>query len=165
MGQECQPFDMDPPSEALFEPENVIIMSNGRCASSCSLFSITMAKAEGVRTLVYGGRTDTPQQYCGVVGGQSTDFSTIDSEIKSVKLKNHTLAPPDFLSNSIQGITWRLGYGIDDPKQPEEWQDHPAMINLPVSYELVNKPERLWQHVASVGFPAKHLSFVAQQPS
>lgn len=72
-----------------------------------------MAKEEGVRTLVYGGRVDTPQQYCGVVGGQSTDFSTIDSEIKasvscaipgtsqltlrlkSVKLKNHTLAPPD----------------------------------------------------------------------
>ncbi|KAL1704933.1 hypothetical protein EV121DRAFT_204792 [Schizophyllum commune] len=136
MGQECQPFDMEPPAEALFEPENVVIMSNGRCASSCSLFSITMAKEEGVRTLVYGGRADTPQQYCGVVGGQSTDFSTIDSEIKSVKLKNHTLAPPDFLTNSIQGITWRLGYGIDDPKQPEEWQDHPAAINLPVSYDL-----------------------------
>ena len=41
-----------------------------------------MAKEEGVRTLVYGGRADTPQQYCGVVGGQSTDFSTIDTEIK-----------------------------------------------------------------------------------
>ncbi|KAL1695448.1 hypothetical protein GGG16DRAFT_45350 [Schizophyllum commune] len=119
MGQECQPFDMDPPSEALFDPKNVIIMSNGRCASSCSLFSITMAKEEGVRTLVYGGRADTPQQYCGVVGGQSTDFSTIDTEIKSVQLKNHTLAPPDFLTNSVQGITWRLGYGIDDPKRPE----------------------------------------------
>ncbi|KAI4523458.1 hypothetical protein K525DRAFT_361264 [Schizophyllum commune Loenen D] len=163
MGQECQPFDMEPPAEALFEPENVVIMSNGRCASSCSLFSITMAKEEGVRTLVYGGRADTPQQYCGVVGGQSTDFSTIDSEIKSVKLKNHTLAPPDFLTNSIQGITWRLGYGIDDPKQPEEWQDHSAAINLPVSYDLINKPEQLWTHVAEVGFPAKRLSFVAQQ--
>ncbi|KAL1755659.1 hypothetical protein FB107DRAFT_274673 [Schizophyllum commune] len=164
MGQECQPFDMDPPSEALFDPANVVIMSNGRCASSCSLFSITMAKEEGVRTLVYGGRADTPQQYCGVVGGQSTDFSTIDTEIKSVQLKNHTLAPPDFLTNSVQGITWRLGYGIDDPLQPEEWQDHPAAINLPVSSKMVNKPELLWTHVAATAFPPTHLTFIAQQP-
>ncbi|KAL1745699.1 hypothetical protein HDZ31DRAFT_35878 [Schizophyllum fasciatum] len=187
MGQECQPFGMDPPSEALFLPENVIIMSNGRCASSCSLFSITMAKEEGVRTFVYGGRADTTQQYCGVVGGQSTDFSTIDSEVKasSVKLKNHSLAPPDFLSNSVQGITWRLGYGIDDPTQPEEWQDHPAAINLAVNYSMcvsallsaistaqfccarcrVNKPEALWAHVASIGFPRPLYSFVAQHQS
>jgi len=52
-------------------------------------------------------------------------------------LKNHPLAPPDLyvippklpcdiqstfgfsLTNSLQGITWRLGYGIDDPNTPE----------------------------------------------
>lgn len=164
MGQECQPFDMDPPTEALFEPENVIIMSNGRCASSCSLFSITMAKEEGVRTLVYGGSADRAQQYCGVVGGQSTDFSTMDTEVKSAKLKNNTLSPPDFLTNSVQGITWRLGYGIDDPLEPEEWQDHPADINLPVSFDMVNKPEVLWAHVAGLAF-SKKLSFIAQQSS
>jgi hypothetical protein len=41
-----------------------------------------MAKHEGVRTVVVGGKKDVPQQYCGVVGGQSTDFRTIDTEIK-----------------------------------------------------------------------------------
>ena len=54
-----------------------------------------MAKEEGAKTVVYGGYNAVPQQYCGIVGGQSTDFSTIDTEIKSVGLKNHTLAPPD----------------------------------------------------------------------
>jgi hypothetical protein len=43
---------------------------------------ITMSKKEGVKTIVVGGKSDVPQQYCGVVGGQSTDFSTIDVEIK-----------------------------------------------------------------------------------
>lgn len=79
-----------------------------------SITKITMSKWEKVKTVVVGGKRDVQQQYCGVVGGQSTSFSTIDSEIKvslslqhrwvsasgddpmqSTGLKNHTLAPPD----------------------------------------------------------------------
>lgn len=41
-----------------------------------------MSKLEGVRMVVMGGKQDVPQQYCGIVGGQSTDFSTMDTEIK-----------------------------------------------------------------------------------
>lgn len=42
LGQECQPegFPTAPPNEALFDPKKVVIVSNGRCASSCSLFSV-----------------------------------------------------------------------------------------------------------------------------
>ncbi len=45
-----------------------------------------MRKEDGVRTVVLGGKQDVPQDYCGTVGGQSTDFSTIDTEIKVSKL-------------------------------------------------------------------------------
>jgi len=41
-----------------------------------------MNKLEGSKTVVVGGKNDVKQQYCGVIGGQSTDFSTIDTEIK-----------------------------------------------------------------------------------
>ena len=41
LGQECQPFAIDPPAEALFDPKKVAIVGNGRCASSCSLFSVS----------------------------------------------------------------------------------------------------------------------------
>ncbi|TFY76408.1 hypothetical protein EWM64_g7604 [Hericium alpestre] len=161
LGQECQPFGISPPQEALFDPKKVAIVSNGRCASSCSLFSITMAKEEGAKTVVIGGKQGVQQEYCGTVGGQSTDFSTIDTEIKasdllssegsltaypfqdvlmitsqSTKLKNNTLAPPDFVTNSVQGITWRLAFGVENTQQPEEWQDHPADVNLPLTPEM-----------------------------
>ncbi|KAJ3735806.1 hypothetical protein DFJ43DRAFT_1212282, partial [Lentinula guzmanii] len=152
LGQECQPFDVEAPQKGFFKAKDVAIISNGRCASSCSLFSITMSKLEGVRTVVVGGKQDTPQQYCGIVGGQSTDFSTIDTEIKSVHLKNHTLAPPDLLANIVQGITWRLGYGINDPMEPEEWQDHAADINFPLTMETVNRPIAIWEAVAKEMF-------------
>jgi len=121
LGQECQPFDLEAPDEGLFKPEDVIIMGNGRCASSCSLFSINMAKRDHVKVVVVGGKSDIQQQYCGIVGGQSTSFTQMDIELKTTRLKEHPLAPPDFLTNSVQGITWRLGFGIDDPDTPEEW--------------------------------------------
>ena len=47
-----------------------------------SCLQITMAKEEGTKTVVVGGSNDVQQQYCGTVGGQSTDFATIDTEIK-----------------------------------------------------------------------------------
>ncbi|KAF7315578.1 hypothetical protein MIND_00073200 [Mycena indigotica] len=152
LGAECQPFEMTPPDHALFEPEDVVIISNGRCASSCSLFSITMSKHEGVKTAVVGGKKETRQQYCGVVGGQSTHFVEMDTEIKSTGLKKVELAPPDFQTNSVLGITWRLAFGIDDPEKPEEWQDHPATFNIPVTMDTVNKPSELWKYTANVIF-------------
>ncbi|KIY53947.1 hypothetical protein FISHEDRAFT_32250 [Fistulina hepatica ATCC 64428] len=169
LGQECQPFDIAPPDEALFEASRVAIVSNGRCASSCSLFSITMAKEEGVKTVVVGGAADRQQQYCGVVGGQSTDFSTIDTEIKSTGLKSHILAPPDFVTNSVQGITWRLGFGIDNRDEPEEWQDHPADHNMPLTVNNINRPVAIWEDVvkllltpSSIAPPVLAPAFVGQ---
>ncbi|KAJ8454078.1 hypothetical protein ONZ45_g19446 [Pleurotus djamor] len=150
LGQECQPESFGtPPDAALFSPDKVVIVSNGRCASSCSLFSITMSKHEGVKTVVVGGKKDVKQQYCGIVGGQSTDFSRMDSEVKTTQLKNNPFAPPDLLVNGVQGITWRLGFGIDNPEAPEEWEDHPADLNLPLTLKTVNNPVAIWEELAS----------------
>ncbi|PPR00180.1 hypothetical protein CVT24_005078 [Panaeolus cyanescens] len=150
LGEECAESDFPtaPPAAPLFDTTKVVIVSNGRCASSCSLFSITMAKKEGSKTVVLGGKQGVQQQYCGTVGGQSTDFSTMDTEIKSTGLKNNTLAPPDLLVNGVQGITWRLGFGVDDTAQPEEWQNHPADVNLPITPDIANNPVAIWQTVA-----------------
>ena len=41
LGQECQPFAINLPTHGLFDPKKVAIIGNGRCASSCSLFSVS----------------------------------------------------------------------------------------------------------------------------
>jgi len=116
------------------------------------LVQITMNKLEGTKTVVFGGRNNVKQQYCGIVGGQSTNFATINSEIKSTKLKGHPLSPPDFLTNSVVGITWRLGFGIWKPEEPEEWQDHPADVRLALTNENVNNPFAIWSDVIKAVF-------------
>lgn len=41
-----------------------------------------MQKEEGAKTVVVGGKADVQQQYCGTVGGQSTTYAVIDTEVK-----------------------------------------------------------------------------------
>jgi len=56
------------------------------------------------------------------------------------------------LGSSVMGITWRLGFGLNDPNEPEEWQNHQADFNIPLTMETVNKPAAIWEYAASVVF-------------
>ncbi|KAG8766775.1 hypothetical protein FRC15_006130 [Serendipita sp. 397] len=133
--------------------ENIGIVNNGRCASSCAIFTTTMVKKEGVRIAVVGGRQLMPQQYTGTVGGQSTSFTVLDSEIKSTLLKKHALAPPDFIGNAYQGLTWRLGFGLKNPSNPEEFENHQATDAFPLTVDTVNRPEALWKDLTKRWWP------------
>lgn len=93
-----------------------------------------MTKKEGAKIAVVGGRNSTEQQFTGTVGGQSTDFATIQSEVKSTHFESDPLAPPDFITNSFQGLTWRLGFAVTGNGEPEEWQNHVAE-NFPLTLD------------------------------
>jgi hypothetical protein len=54
-----------------------------------------MVKEERVKVVSIGGKKGTAQEYAGTIGGQSLDFSDIDTEIKSAGLKSDEWAPPD----------------------------------------------------------------------
>ncbi|CAE6473612.1 unnamed protein product [Rhizoctonia solani] len=148
IGDTCLPFSQTPPDAQPFAFDNIAIMSNGRCASACSLFSILMRTKYNVKTVVVGGKPGTTQQYCGVVGGQSLSFVPLNVELKSLGLKNDTLAPPDFLTNSYQGVTWKLAYSISDPNSFEEFQSHPAQFAFPLLPHTVNNPQAIWKDLS-----------------
>ncbi|CEL60461.1 hypothetical protein RSOLAG1IB_09654 [Rhizoctonia solani AG-1 IB] len=69
IGDTCLPFSQVPPDTQPFAFENIAIISNGRCASACSLFSILMRTKYNIKTVVLGGKPETTQQYC-VTGSQ-----------------------------------------------------------------------------------------------
>jgi len=152
LGNDCNPFDLEPPAEKFFDLANIAILGTGSCASSCSLFSINMVENYGVKTVVYGGKPGVQQQYAGIVGGQSINYVTIDSEVKTVDLKSHALAPPDFITDSYQGITFRLGFSKKDPSKMEEFVSHPAQYSIALTTKTVNNPVALWNDVASKVF-------------
>lgn len=47
-----------------------------------------MSKEDGAKIVVVGGKDGVGQQYCGTVGGQSTGFWTIDTEVKAGWLRH-----------------------------------------------------------------------------
>ncbi len=46
------------------------------------VLQILLAKKHNVATVVVGGKSDVPQQYCGFVGGESVSFQDIDRSLK-----------------------------------------------------------------------------------
>ena len=73
----------------------------------------------GVKTVVVGGKPGVKQDYAGTVGGESSSNQVIGDELFTWGLDNDPLAPPEVMSQAIFGITWRLGYSIRHPDQPE----------------------------------------------
>ena len=59
-----------PKSDAPFAPENIIMLTDGMCASTCALFSGLMKRQAGVRSLTIGGRPRSgPMQALGATKG------------------------------------------------------------------------------------------------
>lgn len=59
-----------PPSRP-FEPENIVLLYDGYCASTCAIFSEFMTQQAGIKTIAIGGRPDqdAPMQAVGGVKG------------------------------------------------------------------------------------------------
>lgn len=67
------------PPPAVFAPENVTILTDGTCGSTCTLFSYLMIMQQNVRTVTVGGRPQTGpmQSVGGVEGAQVFDLEDI----------------------------------------------------------------------------------------
>ncbi|KAF5594084.1 peptidase S41 [Fusarium pseudoanthophilum] len=75
-----------------FQPEDILIIGDGRCSSSCTTFTNMMTNIGGVRTLAFGGQPNNkPMQPMGGVRGiQVLPFSDIYSLVQEAEnLLNH----------------------------------------------------------------------------
>ena len=92
-----------------------------------------MAKEEGAKTVVVGGKNDVGQQYCGTVGGQSSDFSTMDTEVKV-----HVLT-------RVSGLLF-IAACLD--RRPQKQLSSPARLVSISSCRLITFPSRRFSAVA-----------------
>ncbi|KAK3349070.1 peptidase S41 family protein [Lasiosphaeria hispida] len=74
------------PPKPLFAAENILIITNGHCASTCALLA-TLLTSQNTRTIAFGGRPRPgPMQALGAVrGGQYWSFSTIAAHISRAR--------------------------------------------------------------------------------
>ncbi|CUS07825.1 unnamed protein product [Tuber aestivum] len=95
--QESSSIDPKHTGSQPFETENIIVISNGICASPCASF-VEGLQEHGVRAVAYGGRPNskTPMQAVGgTKGGEMIDIEQIyQSLAKAVIDKRYTDSPP-----------------------------------------------------------------------
>jgi len=78
-----------------YAPDDIILISNGRCASTCALFSRRLQESKRVKTVVVGGVLNTEQQISQVPGGQVYELQEILDDLVRYNLTNHAAAPSD----------------------------------------------------------------------
>ncbi|KAK7981666.1 hypothetical protein PG988_003904 [Apiospora saccharicola] len=94
-----------------YSPDDILIVGDGACASTCTTFVNLMTNMGGVRTVAFGGRPATgPMQIMGGVrGAQSLDYATV---YQYVDMSNALLAAA--AQQNVRSFT---------DQQKANWQD------------------------------------------
>ncbi|KAF2746793.1 peptidase S41 family protein [Sporormia fimetaria CBS 119925] len=98
--------------ERPFEPENIVLLTDGYCASTCTIFAELLTKQAGVKTIALGGRanTDPMQALGGTKGTNNYAFTYIqglaedaiglaDGELK--KRLNNSILRTNYVENRV----------------------------------------------------------------
>lgn len=107
---------MDPPP-AVFDPANIVLLTDGQCASTCTLFSYLMIFGQKVKTVAVGGRPmPGPMQSIGGVEGAQIFYW---DEISAIATATIALAP-DLTGADPDLKTLDEGYAIFRSANPQQ---------------------------------------------
>ncbi|CAB4397423.1 unnamed protein product [Rhizophagus irregularis] len=99
-----------------WKSDDMIILTDGVCGSSCSLIAQRMALNNNVSTVAVGGYKDTPLSYSSFPAGQVLKFEELIPQLDAAGLlQNETLAdliPPLFLIRALFGFTLKENYDV-----------------------------------------------------
>ncbi|KAH7007595.1 hypothetical protein EDB80DRAFT_578049 [Ilyonectria destructans] len=156
--------------EAPFAAENILIVTDGICASSCTIFAGLLTRNEGVRTLALGGRPMNlaMQALGGVKGTQVQTFDTTlqNEETFIAAIANDTQAlrtirdaskslpkPNPPLLSSTGSLNLVSGYTVDDLEgYPVHFKYEAANGRLFYTPEMITDVTEIWRQAASVAW-------------
>lgn len=163
-------------SEAVFKPENILIVTDGTCASACNILTGLLTRTHGIRTLALGGRPfHLAMQAMGGVKGtllyRNADILSATSQfltgIKKDKeaiqivqdaadafpsLKNAPLMP--FVEGASGGQVNALnGYTDDDlDGYPVHFRYEAANCRLFYTQLMTKDVTEQWRHAAAIAW-------------
>ncbi|KAJ5560375.1 Interphotoreceptor retinol-binding [Penicillium frequentans] len=161
------------PDKALFPAENIAIITDGDCVSTCAFF-VKLMKRQGVRTIAFGGRpTNEPMQGVGgVKGGQSLGVDYINGYIQQANtlIRNAANTSSPLLTRAewkkfnesspslAESFAWsgnlnlRNEYDPDDDETPLQFVYEAAECRLFYTLENYLQQETVWQAAAKAMF-------------
>ena len=137
----------------LYEPENIIILSDGLCSSACAVFVEMMHHDAGVKTVVVGGlpQTGPMQTASGSRGAEIYTADNIDDDISDAIYLNATTAGylPDREEDvwiSFMGINLRDQIRKDQQDIPVQFLYDAADCRIFYTMETWNDYSSLWTY-------------------
>lgn len=153
------------PPPRVFDPENVVLFTDGTCGSTCTIFSYLMILQMGIKTTVIGGRPQTGimQSIAGVEGAQVFSFNKMASDAKAII----ALAPKDKKEEIQSGelgeiakgyvlkrattpkragaINAKNAFSMSDASTPLQFLWEPANCRIFYTQEMLFRPEVAWK--------------------
>ncbi|KAH7391549.1 peptidase S41 family protein [Cadophora sp. MPI-SDFR-AT-0126] len=153
------------PPASVFAPENVVLLTDGTCGSTCTLFSYLMILQMNVKATVIGGRPQTGvmQSIAGVEGAQVFPLDEIAIAAAAVI----ELAPAERKADLLAGETGLLadGYALQrltavanpgavngknafsatDSQTPLQFLMQPANCRIFYTAQMLSSPELVWK--------------------
>ncbi|GAB1317927.1 Tail specific protease domain-containing protein [Madurella fahalii] len=160
-----------PWTEPPFKPEDIVILTDGECASACAILVDILTHAHGIRTVAVGGRPlQAPMQAVGQTrGGPVGSFSTFPDDVDRAAapegLELVPVAPPPLRVTS--NVQWadrlqfnlantlplgELGEEGEDKKVPMQFRYTAANCRLFFTWEMARDITALWRAVAEVAW-------------
>jgi hypothetical protein len=132
--------------------DNIVILSNGMCGSTCAVFVRTMRDSIGVKSYTFGSPSKMPFQPTGFEGGRViSNIMDLVPPPKDIPASLDAKSVPTKPVLPIQaGITFWESYGIhsDAPTVPLEFVKSPSDAYVVVSNPL--DPVEVWKKMSQV---------------
>lgn len=158
--------DTGAPQEPPFKPEDVIIVTDGSCSSTCAGITGLMTREVGVRAVALGGRPqEKPMQAIGGTRGGEVrpfDFLRNIAGLRGMPappsgVKLHPTTAPPLKPTDMEGaanINWYNEYPMGAPADapPLQFVYEAAHCRRFFRPENLRDPQTVWQDVADVAW-------------
>lgn len=146
--------------EDTFEPSDIIILTDGLCASACGSFAEAMRDA-GVRSIVVGGRpykdakkVPSMQAIGGVKGLEVADLDAVIQKLEDKRASYPDVIPEKpSMAMSMTG-TFRNSFAPEG-EYPLEFVYRPAAFRIQMTPESWKDRMKLWQDVRTTAWDAE----------
>ncbi|KAI7872918.1 hypothetical protein BDF14DRAFT_1992366 [Spinellus fusiger] len=103
-------LSVKPYTNTRWTSSDILILSDGRCGSTCAIVASRLHLSHDVPAMGLGGIRGNPMQFASFPGGESERLSGFLLDLQSLGLQNDPEAPQPFPQKADMGWTFREAY-------------------------------------------------------
>lgn len=143
--------------DAMFKPQDMVILTNGFCGSTCAVLALQLHERYGVRTMAIGGHHGQSMMFTSFPGGAvqanntqwvhrvQSVFRTLPASTRTKELES--LVPKQLPANGQLAFTFREVLSASRPKQVSEYMRIPSEFRMDYTSARFRMPSILWEDV------------------